>query len=240
MTVGDPDEVLFSYGLPMDAAHRVGAVLTEQVTVTMRALLPGVEHSPASQGLWLISVPLQRMLPVAAQTLIAGLDHHRAAVAAFPVVLLSPIMAELNRWRTATGTAVSVPAQPGPAQALVTARYEAAGQITRVWAQAAVPGQVTKLSMTVRALVRDHCGPGPGRQWTGWALLAALSAMDVHHAALLLPPPAPLSLVAHQAEGAVQVGWALALTAALTLIADGEQEATAQTAPPADQIAPSA
>lgn len=93
-----------------------------------------------------------------------------------------------------------------------------------------MPAQAPGMSSSVRALTRDHVGPGLDRQWTGWALLAALTAMDTHRDALPLPPAAGLSPAVRLAACAIQVGWNLALTSALSLIADGERDVAAQAA----------
>ncbi|WP_345339536.1 hypothetical protein [Planotetraspora kaengkrachanensis] len=203
-------EAFIALGLPRSSAEWMVGLMRGQVTDTMCDLLPGVEHSPAPQSLLLMSATLTPVLPGLTQALQPGVDDGRATSAALSCVLMPPMALELgSRGKRPAGGGRPVPSEP-------------LAQTTEDWRQHVDGGFSAENNRGVPSflgdLLRRTLGDRADLQWAGWALLAAMHAMDQHDDVLPIPGRTAQTPGARVAGIAFQLGRLLTVAAAVDLL----------------------
>jgi len=236
MPLDEPARAFVQLGIPRRSAKQVSRILQRDVTGWMRVLLPDVEYSAAPATLVTVRAALISVLPRLAWDLMSGTglaSPDLANSAALPVILLEAVNFELlNQARAniaAFGTAAT--RRPSPSAPLTQARRLNEQRI------ATASGGLAAISPQLQAMLGDMLGPlivqgipdqethGKAQEWTGWALLAAMHAMEMHDHVLPVPGRNARDFNASLAEEAFQTGRRITIAAALNLIDRAERHA---------------
>ncbi|MFD4599129.1 hypothetical protein ACFWPQ_13980 [Streptomyces sp. NPDC058464] len=198
-------------GVPYSSAAAMAQLLRDDVTDTLCGLYPGVEHLDGSRWLLAAASALPTTVPAIAQTMIPGLDEHRAQSAALPAVLLLGLADGLGRRSRLRpgGAGLAAPGSKLKKAARTRAPELVAGELA---GQEGLCRQLAGLlhSSAVTLGASDDNAQG------GWALLAAMEACRVHP----LPEPGRTSTTpgGQLAGRAFRLGRALLYGMALELI----------------------
>jgi hypothetical protein len=214
----DPVDRFTELGVPRDAARGMLRIVERQVTPRVRALLPGIENSPAPEGLIIAQAVLMKLVPDLTAQLIgvegAFTVPGVALSSVLPLILLDGVSHDLIRHS---------PKQKNrgkPGQGMASPGAELHTAITRqIWETYTAPQEITKpLGSALRTAVTESVSDDWTRpfaaRWTSYALHAAMIAMAEHDDDLPVPgrrdpssPPAK----------AFQVGRGLVVSAALMM-----------------------
>ncbi|MEU6192841.1 hypothetical protein [Streptomyces sp. NPDC047061] len=196
-------------GVPYSSAAAMAQLLRDDVTDTLCGLYPGVAHLDGSRWLLAAASALPTTVPALAQTMIPGLDEHRAQSAALPAVLLLGLADGLGR-RSGLGDAGrAAPGSKLRKAARTRAPELVAGEL------AGQEGLCRQLAGLLHSSAVTLGASGDKAQG-GWALLAAMEACRVHP----LPEPGRTSTTpgGQLAGRAFRLGRALLYGIALELI----------------------
>jgi hypothetical protein len=208
----EADEALTQFGFaPLGLSHMTG-VLRGAVTDEVCRVLPGAEHSTAGRTLLLVSAAAQQIPLTTVQTLRPGIPPANAAASCLPGMMLYVVTLELVRRydvahpdRPFAKLQDTVSAAPGPT---LQASYQALSRGTNDDEQELpiLRAAAVTMSSAVQAAIRDP----HGRSWGGWALVAAVAAMNAQQDQLPEPGRARRR-PADQEEGAQAAGFAYRL-----------------------------
>lgn len=223
MRDSDPTVRLTQLGIAPRDAKELVKTLRKDVARMSNYLLPDVAYSAAPGPLIGGVRVISQIVTEAAQEDMKGplglpLTKEQARFAAVPVIAFGPVVEEWIRHasRRRLGSAMST--RPEPDFGLVTYRE------TRQQENALDPSLAARMSSTFYAAIATGI-PLPTQraravEWTGWALLAIVMALDTHMYHL----PAPDD--DFFAQDAYQKGMALLVGGGLNLISEGEREAS--------------
>jgi len=187
-------------------------VLRGAVTDEVCRVLPGAEHSTAGRTLLLVSAAAQQIPLTAVQALRPGIPFNNAAASCLPGMLLYVVTLELVRrydvahpGRPFAELQDTVSAAPGPA---LRASYQALGRDTHDDEQELL--MLRAAAATMASAAQASIGDPHGRSWGGWALVAAVAAMNAQQDQLPEPGRARRR-PADQEAGAEAAGFAYRL-----------------------------
>jgi hypothetical protein len=229
----DPAELLATLTGQPRVARSITRLVRTTVTDTVCRLLPGADGPTAPRWLWASTVFLLEAGPEWVARLDPGIAAGRTYAAAMPAALMAAIQFELAaRYEAAHPDAplrqyvFTGPAEPPvPADVLresLDTWYQAA---EIMWGHYKVPPQtVDQVRATMSRSVRAIVGEPGNEAWGGWAVLAAISAMNAHRD--VLPEPGRIDAWrlprnrdrADEAGIAFQFGRAFAITLAQGLL----------------------
>lgn len=209
-------------GLPLRGVTPITDILRGVVSDDVCRALPGVEHSSAARSMLLVCAASSQMPIATAQALRPDLTYGHAAAAALPGMMLLAVTTELVRRYDVTHPDVpyerhrdTAPATPPPA---LRVAYEV---LRRECDGAPMPARHAGAAMARAVSAGDH--DTASRSWTGWAMVASVSAMAAHQH--LLPEPGrardrpPEKRAGADAAGfAYQLGRATLAAAAIALV----------------------
>lgn len=231
MALDEPTKGFMAFGIPRRTAKSMSHILRGDVTNMMCSTLPGVEHSSAPLSLGIAGMTLVPLLPDVVGDLNPLIDPARATAAALPMILLNAMAFELTS-RAGTSRGMPSARHPRPSPSLAAVRLMLERQTGKSLAESIGSEQAQALRTMLGDLLRglidnvtDRERAGLAKEWAGWALLAAMDAMDGH--AHVLPIPGRTTAPGSQAALAgiaFHLGRALIVQAALDVIDVAERE----------------
>jgi hypothetical protein len=214
----DPVGRFMELGVPQAAAKGMLRIVQRKVTPRVRVLLPGIENSPAPEGLIIAQAVLMKLVPDLTAQLIGVEDAFSAPGVALssvlPLILLDGVSHDLIRHSPKRKN------RDKPGQGMVHPGLELAAAFTRqIWETYTPPPEITKpLGEALRKAVTDAVSDDWTRSfagsWTSYALRAAMVAMAEHEDDLPVPGRGDPSSLPGKA---FQVGRGLVVSAALMM-----------------------
>ncbi|WP_157437998.1 hypothetical protein [Actinomadura latina] len=233
MPLDEPTQSFMQLGIPRRAAKATSRLLRRDVTDRMCLLLPDAESSVAPGSL----IGAQRILIEVVPDLTRDLIKSDAMVfapdvansSALPLILLEAMIFELvDRAGMKMGTAAM--RRPSPSGFLVEAR---SFNTRRIAGGDGVPAITPDLQLLLGGMVRRFIvesiaaqeSHGRAQEWTGWALLAAMHAMETYDHKLPVPGRTLRDLDGVGAYLAFDMGRRIIVAAAIDLIDQAERDA---------------
>jgi hypothetical protein len=222
----DPTVRLTQLGIAPRDAKGLVRTLRRDVARMSNYLLPDVAYSAAPGPLlggWRV---ISEVVTEAAQENMKGLlglpvTKEQARFAAVPVIAFDPVVDEWIRHADRRRLGIAVSTRPNPDSGLLTYRETSqqdnaldprfAARMSSIFYQAIATG-IPQLALRAKAV-----------EWTGWALLAVVMALETHVYQLPVPDEDFLS-----GQDAYRKGMALLVGGGLNLISEGEREAASQ------------
>jgi hypothetical protein len=218
VTGNDPVDRFMELGVPQAAAKGMLRIVQRKVTPRVRALLPGIENSPAPEGLIIAQAVLMKLVPDLTAQLIGVEDGFSAPGVALasvlPLILLDGVSHDLIRHSPKRKN------RDKPGQGMVKPGRELETAVTRqIWETYSAPQEITKplgtaLCKAVTDTVSDDWTRPFAASWTSYALHAAMIAMAEHNDDLPVPGREDPSSLPGKA---FQVGRGLVVSAALMM-----------------------
>jgi hypothetical protein len=225
MRDSDPTVRLTQLGIAPRDAKGLVRTLRKDVARMSNGLLPDVAYSAAPGPLLGGRRVISEVVTEAVRENMKGplglpVTKEQARFAAVPVIALDPVADEWIRHADRRRLGVAMGTRPNPDFGLLRYREETsqqdnaldprlAARMSSVFYQAIATG-IPELASRAKAV-----------EWTGWALLAVVMALETHVYQLPAPDKDYLS-----AQDAYRKGMALLVGGGLNLISEGEREAT--------------
>jgi hypothetical protein len=225
MRDSDPTVRLTQLGIAPRDAKGLVRTLRQDVARMSNRLLPDVAYSAAPGPLlggWRV---ISEVVTETVHENMKGpfglpVTKEQARFAAVPVIAFDPVVDEWIRHADRRRLGIAIGTRPNPDFSLL--RYRETSQQDN----ALDPRLAARMSSTFYQAIATGIPQLASRakavEWTGWALLAIVMALDTH--VYQLPAPDKDSL---SAEDAYRKGMALLVGGGLNLISEGEREAAA-------------
>jgi hypothetical protein len=224
MRDSDPTVRLTQLGIAPRDAKGLVRTLRKDVARMSNYLLPDVAYSaapgPLLGGVRVISeVVTEAVREDMKGPLGLPLTREQARFATVPVIAFGPVVEEWIRHADRRRLGITISTRPNPDSGLL--RYRETSQQDN----ALDPKLAARMSSTFYSAIATGIPQLAARakavEWTGWALLAVVMALDTH--VYQVPAPDEGDLFA---QDAYSKGMALLVGGGLNLISEGEREAT--------------